>query len=635
MHGRVKVLRTVEQEELRRIKKKAFEEEFRSESDSLLNSRRNGELNEDVLNRLTTVIEKCPDSFSFWNYRRDIIKHLFKVYSSDKDKISSLLKSDLELTSRCLLASPKSYPTWHHRLWLMKNHISPDWHSELEFCNCCLKADERNFHCWDYRRFIVSKGVISNEPELEYSRLLIEHNLSNYSAWHYRGGLLGVSTDLSGISSPLSPPPQFHAQDDSKKSHFSFADHPDELDMVHNALYTDPVDQSPWFYFRHLLSQEVKKVYLRELYLSRSIGRLVLVFSAVRTKPTLDLLHVSIKVFPCGSFADPLVLTPCMLGGWRSALKGGVSAVWWLPLNSDIVSYYARENQKHSFQYDNVTITASVCVTSTEGSDESKVCEEADCPDGHVFCLHCTMDAQQNESLTRVALDPYRLLNPMISSTHEPKDLINELNTVGELVEIEPHNKWALLTFVGLLRYVKPTESKDQVMDILKILEKTDTQRATYYKDLTAYYNSQDILVNVYRENSREVILSNLNISHVDFLDWYALVTKLDLSNNLLFHLPDTFAYLLCLVDLNLDDNKLRTLDGISQLPSLENLSVQRNALNEFKDIEDLLHCATLRVVIINGNAVTKLNHLTSLISAHPGSQRRGCSFNLVYDKVL
>ena len=111
--------------------------------------------------------------------------------------------------------------------------------SEIELCTVYLKSDERNFHCWDYRRFVVKHftSLENNaEKELEFSFDKIK-NISNYSAWHYRSKLLPI-VHPSSISSI--------GVDESERR--------EELQLVENAVYTDPADSSAWFYFRWLLS---------------------------------------------------------------------------------------------------------------------------------------------------------------------------------------------------------------------------------------------------------------------------------------------------------------------------------------------------------------------------------------------
>lgn len=122
----------------------------------------------------------------------------------------------------------------------MKN---PDWVRELGLCDKALQMDERNFHCWGFRREVVEKGGIPLEKELEFSTNLIKRNFSNYSSWHYRTTLLPV----------LFPDriPEAQIKED--------------LNLVLNAVFTDPSDQSAWFYCGFLVEQIKKGDYLEIL----------------------------------------------------------------------------------------------------------------------------------------------------------------------------------------------------------------------------------------------------------------------------------------------------------------------------------------------------------------------------------
>ncbi|CAH8476492.1 unnamed protein product [Schistosoma turkestanicum] len=633
MHGRVKVIQTAEQERARKLKRDQISKEFAEECEKLWACREKNDFSEAQLEKIGSLIETSPDTATLWNYRREIIMHLIKNYSEDQEKVSELLESELNLTTRCLYSSPKSYTIWYHRTWVMSNHTAPNWESELKLCNQALAKDERNFHCWDYRRFVVSKGSVSTELELEFTYTAIEKNMSNYSAWHYRGELLASVSNVPCMSSVRSPTSQIQGNSRQSRPRFDFSTPNGELDLVHNALYTDPADQSPWFYYWWLLGSGERKVYLRELYISRKLGRFVLVFSSAKLIQTLKELQVSIKVFPCeGTVSNSITLTPKLLGGWNSVLDEQLSAVWWLPLNNDLVTRYAPENDRHLYQCQPWNVVAQVSIRKTNRDGRNEIHENMSEDSANYLHLRCCMDSHQNESLTRVTLDPLRLLNPMILPSHDPKDLVGELNTVRELLSFEPGNKWALLTFVSLLRFIRPHNCNEEVTEALNKLVSVDPQRSSYYEHLRSLYAALDVLAHAYEYQSREVVLHGLDMSCFRNLDWYALMTKINFSNNSIVRIPDTFAYLISVLELNLDDNQLVTLHGISRLPSLTNLSVQRNRLCTFESIEDLVYCPSLRIVYMNGNEVVKLPHLSNMISEHPGFQRQGGSFSLVYD---
>ncbi|GBO40565.1 Geranylgeranyl transferase type-2 subunit alpha, partial [Araneus ventricosus] len=154
-----------------------------------------------------------------------------------EEDMKKLCLIELDLTQNCLKVNPKSYSAWHHRFWTMEFHPEGDWKRELKLCNFFLSLDERNFHCWDYRRLVSKKCNVSPEEELDYSTTLIETNFSNYSAWHYRSTLLPIV--------------HYDASKGSIKEDVLLK----EFDLIQNAAFTDPDDQSVWFYHRWLLGR--------------------------------------------------------------------------------------------------------------------------------------------------------------------------------------------------------------------------------------------------------------------------------------------------------------------------------------------------------------------------------------------
>jgi len=180
------------------------------------------------------VLTENPDITTFWNVRKET---LLAIKSNTPDQIDSYVDQELMLTEQCIRVNPKSYNSWFHRGWVLDQGTQIDYQKELFLCDKCLKLDDRNFHCWDYRRLIVQKANVSADKELEFSTEKIRSNFSNYSSWHYRSELL----------------PRLYPANPQLGTCLDPTKHSEELDLIRNAIYTDPNDQSAWFYQRWLL----------------------------------------------------------------------------------------------------------------------------------------------------------------------------------------------------------------------------------------------------------------------------------------------------------------------------------------------------------------------------------------------
>ena len=98
-----------------------------------------------------------------------------------------------------------------------------------------LKEDQRNFHCWNYRRFIVTLGNIKPDLEYEFSNEKIKENFSNYSAFHHRSVYIVLIIKNNNYNL------------DIMKDLVN-----EEIDIITNAIFTEPDDQSSWWYLLFL-----------------------------------------------------------------------------------------------------------------------------------------------------------------------------------------------------------------------------------------------------------------------------------------------------------------------------------------------------------------------------------------------
>ncbi|EME48920.1 hypothetical protein DOTSEDRAFT_84429 [Dothistroma septosporum NZE10] len=224
-----------------------------------------------TLQLASSLLSRNPEYYTIWNHRRVLLEWVFakelantnaQVDPKDAEaaqkagltipqrEILLLIKEDLQFLIPLLKQYPKCYWIWNHRRWLLTAataYVPPRaalelWQGELGLVSKMLSLDSRNFHGWGYRREVVEhierlgeKSMV--EPEFEYTTKMIKSNLSNFSAWHNRGQLMPRLLD------------ERNASDEQRKTLLD-----SEFELITEALYTDPYDQSLWFYHQFLMS---------------------------------------------------------------------------------------------------------------------------------------------------------------------------------------------------------------------------------------------------------------------------------------------------------------------------------------------------------------------------------------------
>jgi geranylgeranyl transferase type-2 subunit alpha len=237
----------------------------------LTKMRKAGDTSQQALDLTSKILRINPDYYTLWNYRREVLLAMygnslglrkermdgliFTTMSSTADHInghgspaaaaaanddcrisaelgSIIRDQELNLSKEAIIKNPKTYGAWWHRVWVMQRFAS-NYEQELKLCSQFLDADQRNFHCWNYRRYVAIAGNVSPADEFQYSTEKIEQNFSNYSAFHHR------SVFISQLG---------HRNMEAKQAALTV-----ELAIVENATFTDPFDQSAWWYYRFLI----------------------------------------------------------------------------------------------------------------------------------------------------------------------------------------------------------------------------------------------------------------------------------------------------------------------------------------------------------------------------------------------
>ncbi|MEQ2212425.1 hypothetical protein XENOCAPTIV_030492, partial [Xenoophorus captivus] len=452
MHGRVKVKTTAQQEEEKRKEREKKLKIYVAARDACFSKRKDGVFDEEALQLTQQLLSSNPDFATLWNYRREILMHLETV--KDKDEVQKIYEAELLFLESCLKVNPKSYGSWHHRGWVSARLPRPDWARELSLCDRCLSLDDRNFHCWDYRRMVVKMSGVPVKQELEFTDRLIGSNFSNYSSWHYRSTLLPLlhpespeATSQCGdpphSSSPPSPQTHFHRVCEEQLLK--------EYELVQNAFFTDPNDQSAWFYYRWLLGRAEREEMISCVYVSREGERVAVAFSRPVNAQSAGLLLVL--------DGQPQKVE------WQSVHPHFKhSPVWICDLPPGTISDITNEH--------NLTVHWTEKHTHRD----------------------CALYTGRSESWCRDTATDLELFRSELS-VEKTSVLQSELQSVNQLQELEPLNKWCLLTIILLMRALDPLGYEKETLAHFQTLREVDSMRSAYYSDLCSKFMIENTIL--------------------------------------------------------------------------------------------------------------------------------------------
>lgn len=402
----------------------------------------------------------------------------------------------------------------------------PDFDNEIRLCTLALQKDCRNFHCWNHRRFVVQIAGIDIQKEIDFTENKIRENFSNFSSWFQRSALL------------------CHAVGRNQTDASELWDK--EYKFVENAIFTDPTDQSAWFYHKWLSSTRMGELTTENASYSPDTSIELVIwnrkrhFVVIRFNRALESCPELSIILPDGA-AQPFVGTDASRTG-------------------ELHPYFVMAE----ISGDNITIVFKGVCFAIKGDADIVVRRK-----------------ERADSNSKPMLKPENLEN------------------LRQLLELEPENKWVKLALTPF--------ADDAQASLLKLAE-LDACRTNYYKDQASDETLRHILDPL--SSSCSAVITSHHLTRIISCQKMSHIRFLDLSKNELTVLTRAFNELFCLETLLLTDNHVSLIVKGFELCSLRTLSLVNNKIRSPQVLDGLASCPNLQLVYLFGNPCTRVPSL-------------------------
>ncbi|KAF8966854.1 hypothetical protein BGZ46_000284 [Entomortierella lignicola] len=382
-----------------------------------------------------------------------------------------------------------------------------------------------------------------------------------------------------------------------------------EFDLVKNAIYTDPEDQSAWLYNLWLIGREDRTISI--------LGATVISFEPLEIVVTFDQVVKLRNPFTVMTMLQH-VATP-LEGEWKATgSDSSLGSVWIFQQAPSAV--YGPTVEIVIFSDDVCAVKAGSALSSTICFELETLNQDFGNISGHLGRLPIGKNLMYDvtKRIGPVHAPDGTLVDQKRNSKHRVTSLTasdslqdrvallkREIAVVRELIELEPDCKWPIQVLSTLLSEMRETVSihspeakliDDECIELQEKLILIDPLRQERYEDRrTQLVFDRETLqiikdsktfpeIEFVEDQPQDLDLSMRGLTHIPMSSYLMHLHTLNLDSNAITS-THFLRNLLCVRHVNLSNNLIEQLEGIQHAPSLEFLNLENNLIAKWEDV--------------------------------------------------